>query len=114
MVNMAQKINENQVVEIINSITGAYFVLEYIKADGSNSGKRLAQLHVSEPREGITPPGQGAYKGVSAKEALANGVIKYYDANKKADDGKRAAYRSCRIEGLLYMKVNGVEYEVIH
>ena len=111
---MAVKINEAQVVEIINSLTGAYFTLEYIKADGSNSGKRLAQLHVSDPRDGITPPGKGAFKGVSAKEALENGVIKYYDANKKADDGKRAAYRSCRIERLLYMKVNGVEYEVIH
>ena len=110
----ATAITEAQVVDIINALDGRYFSLEYVKADGSKSGKRLAQLHVKNPRTGITTPGQGQYKGVSAKDALAKGVIKYYDVNKLETDGERAAYRSCRIERLISIAVNGKEYSVIH
>lgn len=103
-------ITENEVANVLNTIKGAeFFHMTYIKKDGT---KREAncQLHVSNPRnEAITPNGLGE----TAREALASGRIKYYEAHHAGLEGQ-GVYRQCRIDRLVSMKVKGVTYRIIH
>lgn len=64
--------------------------------------KTLAQKGVENPADGNKPNGNG----VSAKEALENGVVKYYDAN-------AGGYRSCRIDNIKRITVDKIEHYVI-
>jgi hypothetical protein len=102
-------ITEKEVPNVLNTINGAeFFSMVYYKKDGSRR-EATAQLHVSHPRnEAITPNGLGE----TAKEALASGRIKYYEAHHPGD--KEGVYRQCRIDRLDSMKVRGVTYKVIH
>ena len=102
-------ITEREVPNVLNTINGAeFFSMVYYKKDGSRR-EATAQLHVSHPRnETITPNGLGE----TAKEALASGRIKYYEAHHPGD--KNGVYRQCRIDRLDSMKVRGVTYKVIH
>lgn len=108
--NTMQYITEKEVPNVLNTINGAeFFHMTYIKKDGT---KREAncQLHVSNPRnEAITPNGMGE----TAREALASGRIKYYEAHHAGLEGQ-GVYRQCRIDRLVSMKVKGVTYKVIH
>lgn len=107
--NTMQYITEREVPNVLNTINGAeFFSMVYYKKDGSRR-EATAQLHVSHPRnEAITPNGLGE----TAKEALASGRIKYYEAHHPGD--KEGVYRQCRIDRLDSMKVRGVTYKVIH
>lgn len=107
--NAMQYITEREVPNVLNTINGAeFFSMVYYKKDGSRR-EATAQLHVSHPRnEAITPNGLGE----TAKEALASGRIKYYEAHHPGD--KNGVYRQCRIDRLDSMKVRGVTYKVIH
>lgn len=102
-------ITEKEVPNVLNTINGAeFFSMVYYKKDGSRR-EATAQLHVSNPRnEAIKPNGLGE----TAKEALASGRIKYYEAHHPGD--KNGVYRQCRIDRLDSMKVRGVTYKVIH
>ena len=107
--NKEKYITEKEVPALLDTIHGAeFFSMVYYKKDGSRR-EATAQLHVSHPRnEAITPNGLGE----TAKEALASGRIKYYEAHHPGD--KKGVYRQCRIDRLDSMKVRGVTYKVIH
>jgi hypothetical protein len=82
--------------------------MRYVKKDGSFR-EATCQLHVQNPRDTkLTPNGTGE----SAVEALANGRIKYYEAHHETQTN--GAYRQCRVDRLIDIKVKGVNYIVIH
>ena len=107
--NTNKYICESEVPAIISKIKGAeFFSMKYIKKDGSYR-EATCQLHVSNPRnEAITPNG----KGETAREALKDGRIKYYEAHHA--ETKQGVYRQCRIDRLVSLKIHGVTYNVIH
>jgi predicted ATP-dependent serine protease len=72
-------------------------------AELSLERETLAQKGIENPYyESDKPNGNG----VSAKEAIEQGVVKYYDANAKG-------YRSCRTENIMRITHNGIDYHVI-
>jgi hypothetical protein len=102
-------IKEAEIPALLKTIKGAeFFSMRYVKKDGSFR-EATAQLHVSNPRDTkLTPNGTGE----SAVEALENGRIKYYEAHHETQTN--GAYRQCRIDRLIDLKVKGVNYIVIH
>lgn len=69
----------------------------------------LAQNGVHNPQnEEITPKGTGE----SAKEARADGRIKYYDPQILNANGTRGGYRQFHISSVKRLRVRGDEYEV--
>ena len=72
----------------------------------------VAQKAVSDPTN-ATKPGTGKYKGQSAEEAEAkNNVLKYFNPC-GADEKGRGVYRSCGFEKIYYLKIRGVEYNIV-
>ena len=102
-------ITEEGVVRLVNSIHTAEFIsLRYVKKDGTVRDA-VGQLHVSNPRNtAVTPKGNGE----SATQALSKGRVKYYETHHKEE--KTGVYRQCAVERLIYIKVRGVTYNVIH
>lgn len=102
-------IKEAEIPALLKTIKGAeFFSMRYVKKDGSFR-EATCQLHVNNPRDtNLTPNGTGepAYK------ALANGRIKYYEAHHETQTN--GAYRQCRVDRLIDIKVKGVNYIVIH
>ena len=104
------RITESQVPEILaNNVNGAEFIhISFIKADGTPR-ESTCQLHVQNPRNtDLTPKGTGE----SAKEAMQDGRIKFYEPHHPGD--MNGVYRQCRISRVNTIKIHGVVYEVIH
>ncbi|MBR4315729.1 MAG: hypothetical protein IKP65_01980 [Alphaproteobacteria bacterium] len=65
----------------------------------------IAQLGIYNPRDNsIAPKGTG----ISAKEALEDNLLKYYDTNAEGKGG----YRTARIENIRRITYEGVDYFV--
>ena len=65
----------------------------------------LAQLGVYNPQDKNQKP---TGTGISAKEALQNNLLKYYDMNA----GSKGGYRTARIENIRRITYEGVDYFV--
>ena len=99
----------NEIVEFVRSIPNGRFIgMEWIKADGSLRKGQVA-FGVKNPKN-VTAPGQGERKGVSFKEALENGVLKFFEANAENKDGTKGGYRSARLERIVSITYNGVRH----
>lgn len=109
---MENTIHRNEIMSLLNARPTAIFGLEYIKADGTLR-RASCKLHVENPNHG-TKPGQGLYKGESAKEALANhGNLKYYDMGKQNPDGTQGAFRTAKMSRIQRLVFDKVSYMVI-
>lgn len=69
------------------------------------------RLGVRNPKH-TTAPGTGQRVGVGYQESKEQGLFKYFAMNAKTRDGNQGDYRSCRIDSITAMKMNGVEYEL--
>ena len=69
----------------------------------------VAQKGVKNPADHIKLTGTG----ISAKEALDKGVLKYYDVNAVDKDGNKGGYRSAKINSIKRLKIDGYVYHVI-
>lgn len=104
-------LKRNEIVNKINEVPNLMFSMVYIKKDGTQR-RAVGRLHVSNPDHGIKP-GQGQYKGQSGKEALEKyGNLKYYDMT-AVDDKGQGAFRTAKLENILSLKVNGINYSII-
>lgn len=109
---MSNIIKRSEILSLINTRPTAIFGLEYLKADGTVR-RASCRLHVSNPGHG-TKPGQGLYRGESAKEALENhGNLKYYDMGKKSPDGSQGAYRTAKLSRIQRLVFDSVSYIVV-
>ena len=71
-----------------------------------------AQKGVTKPTNALKP-GTGKFIGQSAEEAeVKNNNLKYFNPNGKDEKG-RGIYRSCGYDKIYYLKLRGVEYEVV-
>lgn len=70
----------------------------------------LAQRGVENPADIADKPNGN---GISAKEAMAMNWIKYYDVNAVNKNGVKGAYRSCKLENIRRITINGVEHYVV-
>lgn len=81
-------------------------------------GAELSLLRFSQAQKGVAnpktaqKPGEGAYKGVSAKEAWQDGVLKYFDGAAINKSGGRGDFRSARLDSIFRIVTDGVEYIV--
>ncbi|MBR2771882.1 MAG: hypothetical protein IKD78_07705 [Bacteroidales bacterium] len=81
----------------------------FCKAKLSKERESLCQFGVSHPQdESNTPKGTGE----TAKQAMADGRIKYYDPQIKNANGTLGGYRQCRAENIKRMVIDHIEYQV--
>lgn len=72
----------------------------------------VAQKGVSDPTNALKP-GTGKYKGQSAEDAeIKNNVLKYFNP-RGIDNRGQGVYRSCGYEKIFYLKIRGVEYNIV-
>lgn len=69
----------------------------------------VAQKGVSNPAKHIHLTGTGE----SAKEAILDNRIKFYDVNAVDKNGNKGGYRQARIENIKRIKAYGTEYIVV-
>ena len=101
----------SEIVEFVRSVPNGRFIgMEWIKSDGSLRKGQVA-FGVKNPAH-VTPPDKGERKGVSFKEALDNGVLKFFEANAENKDGTKGGYRSARIERIVAITYNGVRHTI--
>lgn len=103
-------ITENEVPNLIRNITnGKFFNITFRKKDGTVRSA-LAQRGVSNPSKHAPPTGTGE----SAREALNNGRIKFYECKHKNDDGTvTGEYRQASISRVLDITTDGTTYVVV-
>ena len=81
----------------------------YCKAKLSKERESLCQFGVSRPQdEKNTPKGIGE----SAKDAMADGRIKYYDPQIKNPNGTLGGYRQCYANNVKKLVIDHIEYQV--
>lgn len=63
----------------------------------------ICKFGVTNPGPGITAPGTGKRKGMTADEAFDKGIVKYYSNTRIGDraDGQIGGYRQFKIENLV-------------
>lgn len=93
------RIKEKQVKALIESIpNGSFFSITFQKKDGTIR-KAVAQKGVHNPKNELKKP-KGT--GISAKEALKNDVVKFYEPHHKNADGTTTGeYRSASISRII-------------
>ena len=70
----------------------------------------LAQRGIENPADIADKPNGN---GVSAKDAMEQGVVKYYDCNAVNKNGVKGGYRSCRVENIKRITIDKVQYFVV-
>lgn len=93
------KIKANQVKDLIETIpNGVFWSIKFQKADGTVRNATI-QKGVHNPKDQKKKP-KGT--GISQKESLKNGVVKFYEPHHKNTDGTiTGEYRSCRIDRII-------------
>lgn len=103
-------ITEAEIAEVINRFERGEFVsITFTKKDGSRR-VALAQFGVAHPTNTAAPKGTG----VSAKEAMTRGLVKFFDASVVNPDGTRGGYRSAVFSRIITIVGSGVTYIVDH
>ena len=101
----------NEIVNFVRGITNGKFIhIEFVKANGELRNATV-QFGVQHPTN-VTAPGQGVRKGRSFDEAVADGTLVFFEANKVNPNGTRGAYRSAKLDRILSITANGVKYEI--
>ena len=96
----------SEIVDFVRSIPkGRMIGITWVKADGSLR-KGSCMFGVSHPQHS-TVPGDGVRKGVSFKEAVENGVLKFFDVNAVNRAGTKGDYRSARIDRIVKINYGG-------
>lgn len=93
------KVKAKQVKNLIETIpNGTFWSVTFKKSDGTVR-KATVQKGVFNPKNPLKKP-KGT--GISQKESLKNGVVKFYEPHHKNTDGTvTGEYRSCRIDRII-------------
>ena len=103
-------IKENEIPAVVAGFTRGEFVsIIFTKKDGSRR-RALAQFGVANPAHVAAPNGTGE----TAKQALENGRVKFFDASVENPDGTRGAYRQARFTAIITISGNGQTFIVDH
>jgi hypothetical protein len=106
------RITEHELAEKVKEIpNGMFFSITFRKKDGTIRNA-VGQKGVTRPKDARkTPKGTG----VSAREALEKGLVKFYEPHHKNDDGTvTGEYRQADIRRVLSLTAGKTKFIVTH